>query len=406
VARIEPKVKPDEGLLDFQAPRLNNEDVARVVIEHLTKVFTGPGGESIRALDNASLAVGDKELLVLVGPSGCGKTTTLRLVAGLEVPTSGSISIDGQVANNVPPKQREVAMVFQNPALYPHLSAYDNMAFGLRLRKCPPAEIERRVREAAQMLGLTDCLARLPMALSGGQRQRVAVGRALVRRPKVFLFDEPLSNLDAPMRQQMRAEIARLHARLEAAMIYVTHDQLEAMTLGDRVAVLKAGVIQQVAKPLELYRQPANLFVAGFIGSPPMNFLEGTLVPRDAGLWFEAQGDQPAPGFSGPTIPLPPGLGERLVQFTGKPVVFGLRPEHVLLPPVQPDTPADWMMEAIVEAVEVLGAETCLHLAVGGRSLVARVVGTSHSGAREKMKISLDLSQAHWFDAASGKAIV
>jgi multiple sugar transport system ATP-binding protein len=253
------------------APAQNNL-VAQVVIAHLTKLFAGASGESVRAVEDLSLVVEDREFLVLVGPSGCGKTTTLRLIAGLEEPTQGTISIGGRPVTNLPPKERDVAMVFQNPALYPHLSAYDNMAFGLTLRKCPKAEIQRRVVEAAELLDLNGCLPRRPHELSGGQRQRVAIGRAIVRRPALFLFDEPLSNLDAPLRAQMREEIARLHTQLGASMVYVTHDQVEAMTLGDRVAVLQAGVLQQVGPPVELYRRPANPFVASFIGSLPMNF--------------------------------------------------------------------------------------------------------------------------------------
>ena len=246
--------------------------MAQVVIEHLTKVFAGESGEPVRAVDGLSLVVEDREFLVLVGPSGCGKTTTLRLIAGLEEPTHGTISIGGRPVTNLPPKARDVAMVFQNPALYPHMTAYDNIAFGLTLRKCPKAEIQRRVMEAAELLGLNGCLPRRPQELSGGQRQRVAIGRAIVRRPALFLFDEPLSNLDAPLRAQMREEIARLHTQLGATMIYVTHDQVEAMTLGGRVAVLQAGVLQQVGPPVELYRHPANAFVARFIGALPMNF--------------------------------------------------------------------------------------------------------------------------------------
>ena len=246
--------------------------MARVVIENLTKVFKGLGGQVIRAVDNISLAAEDQEFLVLVGPSGCGKTTTLRLIAGLEEATHGTISIGGRIMNGVAPKDRDVAMVFQNYALYPHMSAYENMAFGLKLRRCPKAEIERRVNEAAELLGLNGCLKRQPHELSGGQRQRVAIGRAIVRRPRLFLFDEPLSNLDAPLRAQMRDEIARLHGQLGATIIYVTHDQVEAMTLGDRVVVMQRGVIQQVGEPEELYRRPANPFVAGFIGALPMNF--------------------------------------------------------------------------------------------------------------------------------------
>jgi multiple sugar transport system ATP-binding protein len=240
--------------------------MARVAIEHLTKEFKGPHGEHIRALTDASLTANSGEFLVIVGPSGCGKTTTLRIIAGLEEPTGGTVQIDGEVVNSVAPKDRDIAMVFQNGALYPHMTVFENMVFGLQARKCPRAEADQRVREAAEVLDLGGCLERKPDALSGGQRQRVALGRAMVRRPKVFLFDEPLANLDAPMRLQMRAEISRLHTRLAATMIYVTHDQVEAMALGDRIAVMRDGAIQQVAKPMTLYREPANLFVAGFIG--------------------------------------------------------------------------------------------------------------------------------------------
>jgi multiple sugar transport system ATP-binding protein len=246
--------------------------VARVVIENLCKAFSAPTGDVIQAVDNVSFDVGDGEFLTLVGPSGCGKTTTLRLIAGLEKPDRGTISIDGSIANDLAPKERDVAMVFQNPALYPHLSVFENMAFGLKLRKCPRIEIERRVGAAAEMLGLNGTLNRRPEELSGGQRQRVAIGRAIVRRPRLFLFDEPLSNLDAPLRAQMREELARLHVELGATMIYVTHDQIEAMTLGQRVAVVHCGVIQQIGTPEEIYRRPADEFVAGFIGAMPMNF--------------------------------------------------------------------------------------------------------------------------------------
>ena len=243
--------------------------MARVVIENVSKIFHGPKGEEVCAVHNVNLTVEDKELLVLVGPSGCGKTTTLRMIAGLEDISEGTISIDGEVMNAVPPKDRDIAMVFQNYALYPHMTVFENMAFGLKLRKFPKAEIEQRVKQTAEILGLNSCLARKPNEISGGQRQRVAVGRAIVRKPKLFLFDEPLSNLDAPLRIQMRKEIATLHSRLETTMIYVTHDQAEAMTLGDRIAVMKDGAIQQVADPLTIYDSPISVFVAEFIGSPP-----------------------------------------------------------------------------------------------------------------------------------------
>ena len=268
--------------------------MAKVLLENVSKVY--PGG--VKAVDAANLEIGDQEFVVLVGPSGCGKSTTLRMVAGLEEISSGNIFIDGKRVNDVPPKDRDIAMVFQNYALYPHMTVYKNMAFGLMLRKYPKPEIDQRVREAAQILGITDeQLQRKPKALSGGQRQRVAVGRAIVRKPKAFLFDEPLSNLDAKMRVQMRAEISKLHDRLKSTMIYVTHDQVEAMTMGDRIVVMKDGVIQQVADPIGLYNNPKNMFVAGFIGSPPMNFFKGAIEHRQGGLWFVEQAAGAAKGF-------------------------------------------------------------------------------------------------------------
>ncbi len=269
--------------------------MAKVVIQNLRKIYPEKSGPGVTAVNSISLTIEDREFMVLVGPSGCGKSTTLRMIAGLEEISDGTISIDGEVVNNVLPKDRDIAMVFQNYALYPHMSVYDNMAFGLKLRKLPRAEIDSRVREAAVMLGLESYLDRRPKALSGGQRQRVAVGRAIVRKPKVFLFDEPLSNLDTKMRVSTRTEISRLHARLGATMIYVTHDQVEAMTMGDRICVMKDGDIMQVATPLELYNHPANLFVAGFIGSPPMNFFPGTIQRADQHLIFVETNDQAPP---------------------------------------------------------------------------------------------------------------
>ena len=249
--------------------------MAKVILEKLSKVFRDGKGNEVKAVDDVNLVINDQEFMVFVGPSGCGKSTTLRMVAGLEEISAGTITIDGKVVNDIPPKDRDIAMVFQNYALYPHMTVYKNMAFGLMLRKYPKAEIEQRVNEAADILGIRQLLERKPKELSGGQRQRVAVGRAIVRKPKVFLFDEPLSNLDAKMRVQMRTEISKLHHRLSATMIYVTHDQVEAMTMGDRITVMNAGKIQQVDTPLSLYNRPANLFVAGFIGSPTMNLFDG-----------------------------------------------------------------------------------------------------------------------------------
>jgi multiple sugar transport system ATP-binding protein len=299
--------------------------VAKVVLENVCKIY--PGG--FKAVDNANLEIQDQEFVVLVGPSGCGKSTVLRMVAGLEEISSGNIYIDARRVNDVPPKDRDIAMVFQNYALYPHMTAYKNMAFGLMLRKYPKAEIDQRVREAAQVLGITDeQLQRKPKALSGGQRQRVAVGRAIVRKPKAFLFDEPLSNLDAKMRVQMRAEINKLHSRLQSTMIYVTHDQVEAMTMGDRIVVMKDGVIQQVDEPIPLYDHPHNLFVAGFIGSPPMNFIKGVIEQRQNALWFV---EKAAGGSKNGALAIridEPQAG-KVAGWVGKPVVFGLRPEDI-----------------------------------------------------------------------------
>ncbi len=280
--------------------------MARVVLENLSRVYPDKQGKSVVAVDRLSLEIRDRELMVLVGPSGCGKSKTLRMIAGLEEISGGTVVIGDRTVNAVPPKDRDIAMVFQNCALYPHMSVYDNLAFGLKLRRVPRREIEARVREAAALLGIGDRLGRKPKALSGGQRQRVAVGRAIVRQPRVFLFDEPLSNLDAKMRAATRAEIVRLHARLDATMIYVTHDQVEAMTMGDRICVLHPGRLQQVAAPLELYRRPVNLFVAGFIGSPPMNFFRGTLRRSGGRRTGDDGGDGRIDGTAGAGDPRAP----------------------------------------------------------------------------------------------------
>jgi multiple sugar transport system ATP-binding protein len=323
------------------------------------------------------------------------------MIAGLEEVSSGTIAIDGRVVNGVLPKDRDIAMVFQNYALYPHMSVYDNLAFGLKLRNFPRAEIETRVREAAALLGLEDCLQRKPKTLSGGQRQRVAVGRAIVRKPKVFLFDEPLSNLDAKMRGTMRTEISKLHARLGATMIFVTHDQVEAMTMGDRICVMKDGDIMQVAAPLALYRHPVNLFVAGFIGSPPMNFFRGTVRRTGGQLAFVEAGDRPA----SLTLALGDTLSARATGQTDQPVVLGIRPEdvHDTLTLAAPD-PAR-TVEVRVEISEPMGAETYLHLDSGTTSFIARVRPTNRIEPGQKMKVTFDLDQAHLFDAATGRVL-
>ncbi|HEX9782026.1 MAG TPA: sn-glycerol-3-phosphate ABC transporter ATP-binding protein UgpC [Opitutaceae bacterium] len=368
--------------------------MATVVLENLIKVYAEKKGPSFRAVNSISLEIKDREFMVLVGPSGCGKSTTLRMIAGLEEITSGFITIDRRVVNNVLPKDRDIAMVFQNYALYPHMNVYDNMAFGLKLRKFPKAEIDQRVREAASMLGLEPLLDRKPKALSGGQRQRVAVGRAIVRKPKVFLFDEPLSNLDAKMRVSMRTEIAKLHIRLGATMIYVTHDQIEAMTMGDRICVMKDGNIMQVDEPLKLYNHPANHFTAGFIGSPPMNFLRGTLT-RDGGrLSFREANDRRTPIV----IELDERLSRLAARHVEKDVLLGIRPEYVQ-DVLFSDTPAARpTIEVPVEVAEPMGAETLLYVDTGAHSLIARVRPTDHYDAGAQVRLALDLDKVHLFD--------
>ena len=383
--------------------RFNNRPVARVVFDRVSKSYRGPKGESIRALEDASFTVEDKELLVLVGPSGCGKTTTLRLLAGLEEISSGTIAIDGRVVNDVPPKDRDIAMVFQNHALYPHMSVFENLAFGLAVRKLSRGEIERRVKEAAEILGLESCLARRPQELSGGQRQRVAVGRAIVLRPRLFLFDEPLSNLDLQMRAQLRTELARLHQRLEATMIYVTHDQVEAMTLGDRIAVLREGKIQQIADPLQLYREPANLFVAGFIGSPPMNFFKGTIAGTGDNLFFE-QAVRAAASTAPLRLPLEKSSVASVSSYISKQIVLGLRPEDMCVSPGSNPAPGS-AVAAVVEIIEPLGSETHLHFNCGGAPFIVRALPSTRASVNQGVALSFDMSKARFFDAGTGNAI-
>ena len=368
--------------------------MATVVLENLIKVYAEKKGPGFRAVNSISLEIKDREFMVLVGPSGCGKSTTLRMIAGLEEITSGFITIDRRVVNNVLPKDRDIAMVFQNYALYPHMNVYDNMAFGLKLRKFPKAEIDQRVREAASMLDLEPLLDRKPKALSGGQRQRVAVGRAIVRKPKVFLFDEPLSNLDAKMRVSMRTEIAKLHIRLGATMIYVTHDQIEAMTMGDRICVMKDGNIMQVDEPLKLYNHPANHFTAGFIGSPPMNFLRGTLT-RDGGrLSFREANDRRTPIV----IELDERLSRLAARHVEKDVLLGIRPEDVRDVLFSETPAARPTIEVPVEVAEPMGAETLLYVDTGAHSLIARVRPTDHYDAGAQVRLALDLDKVHLFD--------
>jgi multiple sugar transport system ATP-binding protein len=378
--------------------------MARVALDRLTKIFPGPRGAQVRALEDLSLTVESGEFLVLVGPSGSGKTTTLRLIAGLDEATRGTVSIDGQVLNGLPPQDRDIAMVFQNSALYPHMSARENMAFGLKLRQFPRAEIRQRVEAAAAMLGLDGCLERKPQELSGGQRQRVALGRALVRQPKVFLFDEPLANLDPQLRLQLRAELSRLHTRLAATMIYVTHDQVEAMTLGDRIAVMKDGLLQQAADPMQLYQRPANLFVAGFIGSPPMNFFRGTLASDGGALFFREQAGNVATSPGPFALRLEAETAARLQEHIGRNVVLGLRPEAIRARlPTDAAAPPD--IEAVVEVVEPLGSETWLHLRRGAQTFVARFPTTAPVRVNEKLALVFETRAAHFFDVNTGMAL-
>ncbi len=360
--------------------------MSRVLLEELSKVFD----KSVRAVDRVTLEVEDREFFVLVGPSGCGKSTTLRLLAGLEDATAGRIYIGDRDVTDVEPKDRDIAMVFQNYALYPHMTVADNMAFALKLRRMPKAEIRRRVAEAARILGIEELMDRKPAALSGGQRQRVAVGRAIVRDPRVFLFDEPLSNLDAKLRVGMRTELARLHRRLETTVFYVTHDQVEAMTLGQRIGVMKDGRLLQVADPMELYNRPANRFVAGFIGSPPMNFLEGRL--ERGPLRFQH------PAF---TLRLPPAFEDPLTAVPTGPVVLGVRPEDITLDDI-PDVPS---VRAGVEVAELMGNENILYLTTGEDSVVARVAPRSAPKPGDGVDIRLDTHKLHFFDSETGATL-
>ena len=368
--------------------------MARVELRNVTKVYAG----GVEAVKDASLVVDDKEFLVLVGPSGCGKSTTLRMIAGLEEISVGEIYIGDVLVNDVPPKNRDIAMVFQNYALYPHMTVERNMAFSLILRKYPKKEIQQRVMAAAEILGITELLKRRPKALSGGQRQRVAVGRAIVRQPKVFLFDEPLSNLDAKLRVQMRAEISKLHHRLQSTMIYVTHDQVEAMTMGDRIVVMLDGVIQQVAGPLDLYHSPVNRFVAGFIGSPPMNMIEGTIVGENGGLRFRDHSAVVA-------LRIPPDKHEVLAPYVGRNITLGVRPEE-MSENLEQKLIDGVSIEAPVEVVEPMGSEINLYLDVGGQSITARIKSNREPEVNKPLVLDIDLDNIHFFDVDTEQTVV
>ena len=366
--------------------------MASLSLRHIYKKY--PGG--VTAVSDFNLEVKDKEFLVLVGPSGCGKTTTLRMIAGLEEITEGELFIGDRLVNDVAPKDREIAMVFQNYALYPHMSVFENMSFGLKLNKVPKEKIKRLVEEAARILDITHLLDRKPKALSGGQKQRVALGRAIVREPKVFLLDEPLSNLDAKLRAAMRTELTKLHKRVGTTFVYVTHDQVEAMTMATRIVVMKDGLIQQVDTPQKLYDFPCNIFVAGFIGTPQMNFINGMLVRKDDGVYFD---------FQNVSLKLPEekANAEELKDYIGQDVVVGLRPEAISDVADAVAANPEYSFEVNVDVTELMGAEIYLYLTVGDpedepTSLIARVSSRSQSRAGDKIKVAVDMSRFHIFD--------
>jgi len=367
--------------------------MAQVSLRNVTKIY--PAG--VAAVTDVNLGVESREFLVIVGPSGCGKSTLLRMIAGLEEATSGEIWIGNKLVNLLPPKDRDIAMVFQNYALYPHMTVFDNMAFGLRLRGYSRREVEARVRDAAQVLGIEHLLQRKPKALSGGERQRVAVGRAIVRRPIVFLFDEPLSNLDAKMRVQMRTELRKLHLRLQTTMVYVTHDQTEAMTMGDRIVVLNKGVVQQAADPLTIYEHPANRFVAGFIGSPPMNFLNGTIQQINGQLYFNEGSFR---------LRLVDDMVKPLLAYEGQEMIFGIRPEDLYDKLFIADAPLESTVTSTVEVVEPMGSEVYLHLKAGRYSVTARVNPQARPEVNQDLDLVFDMGKAHFFDPKTEQAIV
>ena len=367
--------------------------MASLSLKNVTKAY--PNG--FVAVKDFNLEIADKEFIIFVGPSGCGKSTTLRMIAGLEDISSGELYIDGKLVNDVEPKDRDIAMVFQNYALYPHMSVYDNMAFGLKLRKTPKAEIDKLVHEAAKILDLEHLLDRKPKALSGGQRQRVAMGRAIVRNPKVFLMDEPLSNLDAKLRVQMRIEIAKLHQRLGTTIIYVTHDQTEAMTLGTRIVVMKDGVIQQVDTPQNLYEKPQNLFVAGFMGSPQMNFLDAVVRINGTAVTLEVAGQ---------SIPLPPAKAKKLIDggYNGKTVTMGIRPEDVYDSEMFIET-AKCVFSSTIKVYELLGAEVFLYFDLGEFAMTARVDPRSNARPGDTVRFAFDVEKIHVFDKETEQVI-
>ncbi len=368
--------------------------MASLSLKNIFKIYQG----DVTAVKDFNLEINDKEFLVLVGPSGCGKSTTLRMIAGLEEISKGELYIDDRLVNDVAPKDRDIAMVFQNYALYPHMTVYDNMAFGLKLKKMPKEEINRRVTEAARVLNIEEYLQRKPKALSGGQRQRVALGRAIVREPKVFLMDEPLSNLDAKLRVQMRTELSKLHQKLQTTFIYVTHDQTEAMTMGDRIVVMKDGIVQQVDTPLNLYNYPKNVFVAGFIGSPQMNFIDGKLETKDGKTFFV---------FGESRIALSAEKAKVLSDngYNNVEVTLGIRPEDIHNEEFLMNKYPDSVVDGVVEVTELMGSEIYLYTTIEGKSITARIGANADVKPKTKLKLVFDPNKIHIFNKKDQEAV-
>lgn len=367
--------------------------MAKVVLEHITKIYDN----SFEAVSDVDLTAKDKDFIVLVGPSGCGKTTTLRMIAGLEEITKGKIYIGDRVVNNVLPKDRDIAMVFQNYALYPHMTVYQNMAFGLKLRKTPKQEINDRVEMAAKLLGIKQLLERKPKQLSGGQRQRVALGRCIVREPKVFLFDEPLSNLDAKLRVQMRAEIIKLHKKLQTTIVYVTHDQVEAMTMGDKIVVMNDGVVQQYDSPIVIYNKPKNKFVAGFIGSPSINFFEGKIKKEENKLLFTT------PNYS---LEIPANYKDTLINYIDKDITLGIRPEDIYHKQYSANADIPANLRALIEVVEPLGSEFVVNFLIGETSFTGKLEPKEEPIMDTEMDLVVDMKKVHFFDPESEETLI
>ncbi len=367
--------------------------MAQISLKNISKTYT----TGSKAVDNINLGIENKEFMVLVGPSGCGKSTTLRMIAGLEEISEGTVHIGDREVNNVPAKDRDIAMVFQNYALYPHMTVAENMSFGLKLRKFPKSEINRRVSEATEILGIKHLINRRPRQLSGGERQRVALGRAIVRKPTAFLFDEPLSNLDAKMRVQMRTEIHKLRVRLQTTFIYVTHDQTEALTLGDRICVMKDGKIQQCADPMTIYDKPANKFVAGFIGSPPINIMNGRIIKKERKYYFDEGKFQ---------VKIVEQMHKKIASYEGKEVFFGIRAEDVYDKLFVSESTPENTIRAACEVVEPLGSEVYLYLNSGKHTFIARVGAHNRPDVNRDMDLVLDMSKVHFFDKDTEKTII